>query len=87
MPSVASYWLPEGVNPPCSCERHDHRNDDEAGRCEYSTTNDPASWGICACQHMANKPITMEKYERWQADIQAGRIGPDDIPSRLGISY
>lgn len=84
--SNAKYWLPEGVNPPCTCEGHQHRPDDD-GNCDKPNDNDPASWGYCACQHSSSQPVTMEEYKAWQADIRAGRIRPDDIPSDLGISY
>lgn len=85
-PSVAAYWLPEGINPPCSCGRHPHRSDGE-GQCDYATTNDPASWGVCSCQHNALKPVTREKFDEWQRDIRSGRIGPDDNPVDLGLHY
>jgi len=31
--------------------------------------------------------VTMDKYEQWQADIRAGKIGPDDKPGALGLRY
>jgi hypothetical protein len=86
MPNNASYVLPEGINPPCTCDRHDHRGDDD-GLCDYPIDNDPASWGFCGCQHTAGKPVTLDKYMRWQADIHKGRIGPGEMPKERGLSY
>jgi hypothetical protein len=40
----------------------------------------------CACQHNLLEPLTPEKYAPWQADIKAGKMGPDDKPSDLGLS-
>lgn len=80
-PSVASHWLPKGINPPCTCNSHAHRSDNDQGGCEASTTNDPESWGICACQHMAAKPVTPDLYKRWQEDIISGPRRPERSPA------
>ncbi len=86
MQSNASHWLPSGVNPPCTCEGHTHRPDDH-GQCDKTNDNDPASWGYCPCQHDSSVPVTPEKYDAWQADIRAGKLGPDDKPDELGFRY
>jgi hypothetical protein len=49
--------------------------------------NNPSSFGFCPCQHNANQPVTTEKYEAWQQDIRDGKIGPDDRPDELGLTY
>ncbi len=44
----------ETTNPPCTCEGHSHRDDDERGTCYW---NDPNPYnaksvmGYCACRH------------------------------------
>lgn len=86
MQSNASHWLPTGVNPPCTCQGHSHRSDAE-GHCDRPNDNDPESWGYCGCQHDSRKPVTADKYSAWQADIRAGKLGPDDRPEDLGFEY
>jgi len=83
--SNAEYWLPEGVNAPCTCQGHQHRSDSD-GSCDKPNDNDPQSWGSCACQHSSVRAVTIEMYQAWQADIRAGKIGPNDRPGELGIS-
>ncbi len=83
----ASHWRPSAVNPPCTCPGgHDHHAD-ENGLCDVPNDNNPESWGYCPCQYNDQKPLTMDKYEAWQRDILAGRLGPDDNPDKLGFSY
>jgi hypothetical protein len=82
----ASHWLPSGINPPCTCPGHAHQADED-GQCDVPNDNNPSSFGFCPCQHNANQPVTTEKYEAWQQDIRDGKIGPDDRPDELGLTY
>lgn len=81
-----TYFLPPGINPPCTCDGHGHVAD-EAGLCVKPVDNDPSSFGFCPCQHSSTSPVTTSKYEQWQRDINAGKIGPDDSPGELGLTY
>lgn len=83
----ASHWLPENMNPPCTCPHGQHQPDAADGKCYVPNDNNPASMGYCPCQHSARTPVTQVAYEAWQADIRDGLLLPDDMPDKKGYVY